>query len=353
MAQYQATRKLLEHEAGKASRSIIALATVLIEDALAHGASDLHLQPAADTLSVRLRRDGLLDRPYPLPRDCYAELLARLKILAGLRTDEHFSPQDGRFTFHSRAHGHVDVRIAILPTRYGENAVLRLLTPQRLPDSLHAIGMAPQDEALFSDALSRTHGLILVTGPTGSGKSTTLSVLLRMLLSRPLSVVTIEDPIEYTLPGATQVEVNPRTGLSFVHGLRSLLRQDPDVIMVGEVRDRETAELATHAALTGHLVLATLHANSTAAAQPRLQSLGIEQPAITDTLSLVSAQRLVRKRCVPCAACAHTGFRGRIGVFEVLPRTAATARRTLVEDGLEKVRGGITTMEEITRTCHA
>jgi type II secretory ATPase GspE/PulE/Tfp pilus assembly ATPase PilB-like protein len=340
-----------------------------------------------------------------LPLSLHGQLLARLKILSGLRTDEHQAAQDGRFRFTRPSGVFLDIRVSTLPTYHGENAVLRLLAPLTETTSLEALGFEQSSAEHIRSVLGRQSGLILVTGPTGSGKSTTLYSLVQQRLHDPISIVTIEDPIEYSLAGTTQIQTNARTGLTFSSGLRAILRQDPDIIMVGEIRDAETASLAIHAALTGHLVLATLHTTDAPSAFLRLLDLGIEPYLIASTVSLVIAQRLVRKVCdecrVPvtlseailselsittsaatlennwargegCPSCEHAGYRGRIGVNEVLPMTRAL--QSLIESGAvwgdlmlyllesslvpmrvdaaQKASAGITTLEEVLRLTH-
>jgi type II secretory ATPase GspE/PulE/Tfp pilus assembly ATPase PilB-like protein len=364
MAQH-GTRALVLHEAGKESdRSIIALCAAMIEDAIARNASDIHLSPTATHLLIRLRRDGLLERPYTLPLDCHAELTARFKILSGLRTDDHQTPQDGRFTFLSRGTNEIELRVSVVPTRFGENIVIRILATGGHADSLSALGLSAPNEALFSEALSQTHGLILVTGPTGSGKSTTLYAALQEVAGQPRSVVTIEDPVEYALTGVTQVQVNTQAGITFAQGLRALMRQDPDVIMIGEIRDAETAMLAAQASLTGHLVLATLHTTNCEAVVPRLLSLGVDPTLVSDTIRLVTIQRLVRRFCSECNGglsdphcrlCSGSGYAGRIGIFELhaYEHGHAYSSATLMQDGLERVRSGLTSQEEVERVCHS
>jgi len=291
-----AYRNLLSHELRRGTaRSIIAIATFLIADAYIHRASDVHIDPAVSGTQVRLRIDGLLSDPYTLPRDCHVELIARLKILSRLRTDEHFSPQDGAFTF-TLPDGSTafDIRLSIVPAHNGECAVLRLLIPLQKSDSFVSLGMTPAQECLVEKALTLPHGLILIVGPTGSGKTTTLYACIRRLVSTRRAVVSIEDPVEYCISGVRQVSVLPHHGLTFAIGLRSLLRQDPDVIVVGEIRDAETAALALSAAHTGHLVLSTLHATSASSAYGRLEELAITDRRIAAAQPLIISQKLVQ-----------------------------------------------------------
>lgn len=383
--------------------SAVAIVEGLIADAYHLRASDIHLDPREHELSIRIRIDGrLISRPS-LSRLAYQSLLSRIKVLAGLRTDEHQRPQDGRFRHDLPRDTRLDIRVSIVPTYFGESVVLRILGATQTEHSLEALGFTDGQRRLIERALAKPHGLILLTGPTGSGKSTTLYTLLRTFDALSRSIITIEDPIEYSIPNVRQIEVNERTGLSFATGLRSILRQDPDILMVGEIRDSETARLAVNAALTGHLVFSTLHTNDSVSAIPRLLDLSIEPYLLSPTLRLIIAQRLVRRLCdackleyVPdqeeiaryavlpiqvtktcfkplgCASCDGTGYRGRIGIFElfsvepdahplfikelVLSDLRRLARskgaRTLLEDGLRKVTQGLTSLDEIYALAH-
>ncbi|MFA6099234.1 MAG: GspE/PulE family protein [Patescibacteria group bacterium] len=375
---------------------IIALANHLIIFGLRSLASDLHLEPREDKVSVRFRVDGLLHDFFSLPKELLAPILARLKILARLRLDEHLRPQDGRFTF-TEAGYKTAVRLSILPTLYGQKAALRFLDTDNEELSLDSLGLNAAHRQSCNESLKYSNGLILVTGPTGSGKTTTLYALIKAIEKQKVNIATIEDPIEYHLRGANQTQVNALADLSFANGLRSILRQDPDIIMVGEIRDRETASIAINAALTGHLVLSSLHTNSAAAAIPRLLDMGIEPYLIASTLRTIIGQRLVRRVCpecqqthtiekVPdwlsqrwpsqgtrvitsgtgCKKCLQTGYFGRTGIFEIIKvddhlhelivnraQTSEISRANnapmLVDDGATKVREGITTPEEISR----
>lgn len=398
------TQSIQEILSAPSATSVI---NTVLQEALEAGASDIHLNPDREGVRVRMRVDGMLQDVHTLPVHTHPAVLSRIKILSGLRTDEHFTAQDGRFTFVDPDGHENDVRVSIAPTYYGENAVLRILVPGGEKKSLRSLGCRKGHQLLLTRALEQSSGMILATGPTGSGKTTLLYTLLQMLDSETRSIVTLEDPIEYSLPCTNQIPVNTERGLTFANGLRSVLRQDPDIIMVGEIRDEETARLAVHAALTGHLVLSTLHTNDAVSAVPRLQDIGIEPYLIASTVRLVIAQRLVRRMCteckepyapeehvlerirkfVPekisglevffkgrgCIACRGTGYRGRVGVFEVFEvdeiiRTsieAGTGQDTLralalsrgmlplLGDGLEKVRKGITTIDEIVRASYA
>ncbi|MEJ0053384.1 MAG: GspE/PulE family protein [bacterium] len=386
--------------------SAIALVEELLASAHARGSSDIHLDPQKEKLVVRFRVDGELADAHEVPSTLHGELIARVKILAGLRTDEHQAAQDGRFVFGGRS-GQIDVRVSIAPTYYGENAVLRLLAP-REPGPLESLGFSTAHADLIKTALARPHGMILVTGPTGSGKTSTLYALIALLNRREVNILTIEDPVEYSIPGINQIQANARTGLTFGNGLRSMLRQDPDVIMVGEIRDIETAGMATNVALTGHLLLSTLHTNDAPTAIPRLLDMKVEPYLLASTVSLVIAQRLVRTICADCRerreltsaereslahvfspeglpdeaasfrgrgceSCAGTGYRGRTGIFEVLAMTpelreavlrkasldelrelsAAAGMLPMHRDGFGKAWKGVTTIEEVVRMRHA
>jgi type II secretory ATPase GspE/PulE/Tfp pilus assembly ATPase PilB-like protein len=316
------------------------------------------------------------------PKDAHDELVARLKVLAGLRIDEHFLPQDGKFKYICDD-STIDIRLSIAPAIHGENAVLRFLVAESF--SLDSLALTNAQRESVLRTLGQAHGMVIVTGPTGSGKTTTLYACMRFLATGTKSMVSIEEPVEYELAEVVQTQVNQQAGYTFSVGLRSLLRQDPDVIMVGEVRDQETASLAAHAALTGHLVLTTLHANDVAGAFPRLQDLGVDPYVIASTVSLVIAQRLVRKRCRACGAhaarppshecrtCRGSGFKGRIALYEVFEvtqefreeflhrpdRTSLVARirangiPSLLEDGYGKAAQGHTSIEELTCLRHA
>lgn len=271
-------------------------------------ASDIHLHPTETELLVRFRIHGSLTEVGRIPIRLHAELLARIKILSLLRIDEHHTPQDGRFQIHQSNRKDIYVRVSILPTQYGEQCVLRLLGSNESLTTLRDLGMNKRFRNKVQEILDKRKGLILVTGPTGSGKTSTLYALLRLLNTSDTSIVTIEDPIELSVDGMTQIPINNSAGLTFSLILRSVMRQDPDVIMVGEIRDRETAELAVHAALTGHLVLSTLHTNDSPTALVRLIDMGIEPYLVASTVELVIAQRLVPKKTIS----------ERIGIFEIL-----------------------------------
>ncbi|MHB1405665.1 MAG: GspE/PulE family protein [Desulfitobacteriaceae bacterium] len=366
----------------------------LLQQAIELGASDVHWEPGERELSVRFRLDGQLNLERRLPLSAARSVTARLKVMAGMDVAERRLPQDGRIVMPLQARN-IDLRVSSLPTVYGEKVVVRILDSETARRSLNSLGMRPQIERELRSQLKRHHGLILVTGPTGSGKTTTLYALLRELNANVLNVVSVEDPVEYRLAGVNQVQVHARIGLTFAAGLRAILRQDPDVIMVGEIRDEETARIAIGAALTGHLVLSTLHTNTAGEAITRLIEMGIEPYFLASAISAVVAQRLVRKLCEHCKEefvleetekkalglrnefdvlyrpggcpqCRNTGFQGRIGVHELLlynqdikelvlakhssralERAAVKAGMVILrEDGLLKAAAGLTSLEE-------
>ena len=374
----------------------------LMEKAVELRASDIHIEPFRSGLTIRLRIDGLL-RPIPAPAGILPQaIISRIKILAGLNIAERRLPQDGAAQLHV-GRTDLDIRVAIMPTQHGESAVIRLLPKDRGLLDIERLGFFPHDENKLLDLLRLPHGIIVVTGPTGSGKTTTLATVLSILNEPSRKILTIEDPVEYEIPGVNQSQAKPTIGLTFAAAMRAFVRQDPDVIMVGEVRDSETAHIAIHAALTGHLVLTTLHTETAAAAVPRLLDLGVEGFLLKSTLRAVIAQRLVRQLCDRCKAprsltpgdftadprfealgfrtgetiheprgcerCGGTGYRGRVGVFEVLliddsvrslintqtdgttiDRAAVAAgMTTMVDDGVAKCRAGITSPSEVLR----
>jgi len=374
----------------------------LLEKAVELRASDIHIEPFRSGLTVRLRIDGLL-RIIPPPSGVLPQaIISRIKILAGLNIAERRLPQDGAAQLHvSRTD--LDIRVAIMPTQHGESAVIRLLPKDRGLLAIERLGFFPHDEKKLLELLKLPHGMIVVTGPTGSGKTTSLATILSILNEPTRKILTIEDPVEYEIPGVNQSQAKPAIGLTFAAAMRAFVRQDPDVIMVGEVRDAETAHIAIHAALTGHLVLTTLHTETAAAAVPRLLDLGVEGFLLKSTLRAVIAQRLVRQLCDRCKVkryltptdlaadprfdalgfrvgetihepkgcerCGGTGYRGRVGVFEVLKidesvrglinaQTDSTAidkaavlagMTTMVDDGVAKIRAGITSAYEVLR----
>ncbi len=376
---------------------IVRLVNYLIVSAIKQGATDVHVEPESNILRTRLRVDGKLKPAAIMPKGLQAALTTRLKIMAGLDIAENRLPQDGRI-FFNLGKKKFDIRVSTFPTIFGENVVLRLLDRDKLVLGLERVGLQPAMLALFKEAVERPNGLVLVTGPTGSGKTTTLYSVLSYINSLDRNIITVEDPVEYELPIVRQCQVNVKAGLTFASCLRSILRQDPDVVLVGEMRDAETCDLATRAALTGHLVFSTLHTNSAVGAVSRLLDMGVDPYLICSSLVAVLAQRLVRVICRSCkepvepdgalraklsalglaedcqmwrgkgcAACGQTGYRGRAAIFELLlvtpevrslvharseeARILAAARRhgliTLREDGLAKVRAGLTTLEEV------
>lgn len=355
---------------------IVELVDSLIIQAFYRNASDIHIDPTPHGLMVRMRVDGMLTQIDTLFSRVHEEFIARIKVLSGLRADIHFVPQDGRFHF---AQGLVecDVRVSIIPTHYGENAVIRILKSVDTVPSLESLGFSLHDRERIEKGIQKHQGMILVTGPTGSGKTSTLYTLLNSQTSKENSIITLEDPIEYALPGVRQVQIQSRHGITFAHGLRSIVRQDPDIIMVGEIRDSETAVIATNISLTGHLLFSTLHTNSAIASIPRLIDMGIDSYLVASTLSLVIAQRLVRTLCISCRgigcpACGASGYKGRTVVSEtlvidhecekyIMSRVSlqdmskylrSKGMKTMYEDGMEKVEQGITTEQEILRVLH-
>ena len=352
---------------------IIRLLNALLTQAARDGASDIHIEPYERHSSVRFRVDGTLREVVQPNRALHAALISRLKIMAELDISEKRLPQDGRISLRIGTRA-VDVRVSTLPSAHGERAVLRLLDKTGAKLSLEAVGMEGHTLRRFEQLIAQPHGIILVTGPTGSGKTTTLYAALSRLDANSSNIMTVEDPIEYELSGIGQTQVNPKFELDFAMALRAILRQDPDVIMIGEIRDFETAQIAIQASLTGHLVLATLHTNDAASAVTRLIDMGVEPFLLSSSLLGVLAQRLVRKWCVSCHGkgcghCAHTGYAGRTGVYELLVadeairaqihntaseaeiRAAAIAGgMTLMrEDGERLVQAGITAREELVR----
>lgn len=278
---------------------VVKMVNSIIDRALSRRASDIHIEPKSGQISVRFRIDGLLKKIVELPRELLPPILARLKLMANLKLDEHRIPQDGRFryTFSDRE---VAVRVSVVPNLHGSKVVLRLLDTKEKRFNLKALGLNPHDLATVRREAEKPHGMILVTGPTGSGKTTTLYTMLRLLNRDRVNICTIEDPIEYGLDGVNQMQVNPAAGLTFSNGLRSLLRQDPDIVMVGEIRDRETAEIALNAAMTGHLVLSTVHTNDAFSAPQRLVEMGLQPFLIASVANVIVGQRLVRKLCHHC-----------------------------------------------------
>jgi general secretion pathway protein E len=379
------TQDLLERDD---QAPVIRMVNALLSQALRDGASDVHLEAFERRSGVRFRRDGVLFDVLEPPRALHAALVSRIKIMAQLDIAEKRLPQDGRIGLDVGGRS-VDVRVSTLPTGHGERVVLRLLEKDAARLDLATLGMDADTLATFADLVNQPHGLVLVTGPTGSGKTTTLYSALRRIDTARRNVMTVEDPIEYDLEGIGQTQVNARIDMTFARALRAILRQDPDVVMVGEIRDRETAETAVQASLTGHLVLATLHTNDAASAVTRLGDMGVEPFLIASSLLGVLAQRLVRCLCPACApdepmrdplaspvgcdACHQSGYRGRVGVYELMRvdaelralihdraaehdlRSRATARglRSMRLDGERWVNTRRTSMQELMRATTA
>jgi general secretion pathway protein E len=352
---------------------IIRMLNALLTQAARDGASDIHIEPYERHSSVRFRIDGTLREVVQPNRALHAALISRLKIMAELDIAEKRLPQDGRISLRLGTKA-VDVRVSTLPGAHGERAVLRLLDKSEARLTLEAVGMQGQVLKQVEQLIAQPHGILLVTGPTGSGKTTSLYAALQRLDAAHNNIMTVEDPIEYELSGVGQTQVNAKIDLTFAKALRAILRQDPDVIMIGEIRDFETAQIAIQASLTGHLVLATLHTNDAASAITRLTDMGVEPFLLSSSLLGVLAQRLVRQRCKACAGqgcetCGHTGYAGRTGIFELLVATdeirtqihqraaeadvrATALRQGMVlmrEDGQRLVDAGITSAEELLR----
>lgn len=402
-------QQTVEQELAKgANLSIISLVDCLIEKAQRSGASDIHIVPSSAGVRVRLRIDGVLQESYIFPKEIHSEVVSRIKVIAGLRTDEHQSTQDGRFRLvFPGSEEYVDIRVSIAPTYHGENVVMRLLSDKAENFTLEMLGFSKSDQTKISKAIHNQNGMILATGPTGSGKTTTLYTLIKMLNNSEVSIVTLEDPIEYAVEGIEQIQVNHHTGLTFANGLRSILRQDPDIIMVGEIRDAETASISVNTALTGHLLLSTLHTNDAATTLPRLMEMKIEPYLVSSTVNIAIGQRLVRRICKKCKEavtvsadvkkslsalplreplkegqtvhkgrgceeCNQSGYRGRISINEVLvadpeireailnKASSADIKKialkngmtTMLDDGFDKIGAGETTIEEVLRVVH-
>jgi len=379
---------------------------ILIEYAYDNGASDIHIEPEKDGSIVRFRIDGILQEVLHFTPEIDQQVIARIKFLSKLRTDEHLSAQDGKIQTKIENED-LDIRISIVPIVHGEKCVMRLLSARYRQFGLADLGMRDTDLKKVMNASSKPYGMILSTGPTGCGKTTTMYAILKILNTKERNIATIEDPIEYEITGLNQIQVNPKTNLTFAEGLRSILRQDPNIIYVGEIRDDETADIAVNSAMTGHLVLSTLHTNDAATALPRLLDMNIEPFLVASTVNIVIAQRLVRKICERCKVsqtekiidlekhfdkkllqkyfksskeariyigkgcpvCRSTGYSGRVGIFEILllseeikdlivakndsqkimQQAVLEGMTTMMEDGLFKVQEGLTTIEEVLR----
>lgn len=379
---------------------------MIIEYAFTNHASDIHIEPEKKDTFIRFRIDGVLHDVMKIPQDLHQQLVTRVKVACGLKTDEHVSSQDGKMQ-SKYGDEDIDIRVSIVPITTGEKAVLRLLSSRARRFSLTDLGMKDNDLKKVRAAFDKPFGMVLATGPTGSGKTTTIYSILKIINRRDVNIATIEDPVEYEIGGVSQIQVNPNTNLTFADGLKAILRQDPNVIFVGEIRDEETAGIAVNAATTGHLVLSTLHTNNAATTLPRLLDMNSEPYLIATTVNAIIGQRLVRRVCdscrtsreidsmeikarVPkkifdhffgksskirsyfgsgCAICQHTGYIGRVGIFEILVMTdkirdlivaKATAEQiesqaiddgmtTMISDGLLKMQEGVTTLEEVLR----
>jgi len=351
---------------------VIRLVNRLVADGVNARASDIHIEATASETIIRYRIDGVLAAKKSISRAQGISAISRIKILAGLDIAERRRPQDGRFSFPVAGKS-IDLRVSTVPTDHGESAVLRILDKSTVKLDYDALGFESETVALIRDILAKPHGIVLLTGPTGSGKTTTLYTFLKELAACDRKILTIEDPIEYRLPGISQSQVNPAIGVTFASALRSFLRHDPDIMMVGEIRDLETATIATQAALTGHLVLSTLHTNDAPSAITRLRDLGLEDYLIASTLNGVIAQRLVRRKCEicdgheTCPACHGQGYRGRVALTEILEidgslsdlirngkterdiSSSASTFRTMRDDAASKIDRGLTTRSEVDR----
>ncbi|MEI6580671.1 MAG: GspE/PulE family protein [bacterium] len=389
---------------------IVSILDNIMEQAITLNSSDIHFEPLEHELLVRFRIDGIMSEVLSLPQVIAPILVARVKILANLQIDEHRMPQDGRFRFEMEEGTNLDVRVNIMPIFHGEKVEMRLLKSSARPLTLKDLGFSDEANVILSEEIKKPHGMILVTGPTGHGKTTTLYAILHILNTPLVNITTIEDPIEYEFPRVNQTQVNTKAGITFSNGLRALLRQNPDIIMVGEIRDNETVEIAVQAALTGHLVLSSLHTNDAPSAIPRLLDMKAPAFLISSTVNLIIAQRLVRRICTSCIesyktthetarlikeqvklsggkineipttlykgkgckVCGNSGFLGQIGIFEVFSITSDIRELIIAEaqvgelrkkaisngmvsmfiDGLDKVEKGITTIEEIMRVVN-
>ena len=377
---------------------IVKLVNVIISQGVEDRASDIHIEPQEHDMRVRYRIDGVLHEVMRSPKKVQSQIISRLKIMAGMDIAEVRKAQDGRAAMNIKGRG-VDFRVSTLPTVYGERVVLRVLEKEKIMLNLDDLGFLPGCLERFKKSIMNPHGSTLVTGPTGSGKSTTLYATLNVLNTESKHIITVEDPVEYRLPGINQVQVNPRAGLTFASGLRAMLRSAPDIIMIGEIRDHETAQIAVEAALTGHLVLSTLHTNTAPGAISRLTEMGVPPFLISSAIVCIQAQRLARRLCpeckeeykpepellkrfnidpdkknkiyrpTGCSKCNDTGYRGRVGVYEIMVISEAIEKLiidratteeikevaidegmvTLREDGIEKIKMGLTSIEEIGR----
>ncbi|MHC1711283.1 MAG: GspE/PulE family protein [Solidesulfovibrio sp.] len=365
---------------------VIKLVNNLFMEAIHQKASDIHLSPYEDGLEIRYRVDGILRVVKEVPRKFQAAIISRVKIIANLDIAERRTPQDGRIRLKVDGRDY-DIRVAVTPTVFGEGAVMRILDKTSIQVKLADSGFEPEMLTRWLELIKRPNGVLLVTGPTGSGKTTTLYASLNHIKSPEIKLITVEDPVEYQLRGVDQIQVNAKVGMTFASALRSILRQDPDVLMIGEIRDFETAEIAVQSALTGHLVFSTLHTSDATTAVTRLIEMGVEPYLVASTLAGSLAQRLVRKLCADCKrqepdgtwtapgcdACGGSGFRGRLGIFELLSMTdpmrklimdktdasvltelaRSQGMRSLYEDGMAKAAQGLTTVDEVARVASA
>ncbi|HBH71569.1 MAG: Type II secretion system protein E [Parcubacteria group bacterium GW2011_GWC1_42_11] len=392
---------------GAAAVPIVSILDNVIDHAASLNTSDIHFEPLEKELLIRFRIDGIMQEIVSLPKAIAPVLVARVKILAGMQIDEHRMPQDGRFRFDMDDGMSIDVRVNIMPVFHGEKVEMRILKGAARPLTLKDLGFSDAATDILFNEIKKPHGMVLVTGPTGHGKTTTLYAILQILNTPSVNITTIEDPVEYEFPRVNQTQVNPKAGITFANGLRALLRQNPDIIMIGEIRDNETVEIAIHAALTGHLVVSSLHTNDATSALPRLLDMGAPAFLLSSTINLVIAQRLVRRICASCPesyvaspeiirlikaqmelsgnttgdipttlyrgrgckVCGNSGFQGQIGIYElfrindsvrelilreatvgeVRKKAIEDGMKTMFEDGLDKVERGITTIEEILR----
>lgn len=407
----QTFNEMLKEQVDEAGRSksqdapVAKVVDTLIEYAYENKASDIHIEPEDESSLIRFRIDGVLTDVLKLPKDLHEQVISRIKVLSRLRTDEHLSAQDGKMQMKLELED-LDIRVSIVPIVDGEKAVLRLLSERSRQFSLSDLGISDRDLEKIRSGFQKPYGMVLSTGPTGSGKTTTMYAILKILNTREKNISTIEDPVEYEMEGINQIQVNPKTNLTFADGLRSILRQDPDTIFVGEIRDKETASIAINSAMTGHLVLSTLHTNDAATSLPRLIDMDIEPFLVSSTVNIIIAQRLVRRICDKCkvslelsksesdklkpeqiskvfggqqeirvykgkgcSVCHKTGYVGRIGIFEILEvsqgvkelidaksdssviaqKAIEEGMTTMAEDGLFKVQQGLTTIEEVLR----
>ncbi|OGD08250.1 hypothetical protein A2397_05545 [Candidatus Amesbacteria bacterium RIFOXYB1_FULL_44_23] len=396
------------HSSNLEDPPVAKIVDTMIDTAYQERASDIHIEPQETTTLVRFRIDGILRDVISAPKYLHDRIITRIKVLSGLRTDEHLSAQDGKMRMELEEEN-LDIRVSIVPVVQGEKSVLRLLSSRSRQYNFQTLGMNEKDLQKVEAAYSKSYGMLLSTGPTGSGKTTSIYSILKILNTREKNITTVEDPVEYRIKGANQIQVNVKTNLTFANGLRSILRQDPNIVFVGEIRDNETAGIAVNAALTGHLVLSTLHTNDAATAIPRLSDMGVEPFLVASTVNVIIAQRLVREICAQCKttvslsraelaknfpsdliksvfggekdievskgqgckSCHQTGYMGRVGLFEVLEITKdirrlitqkadsdeiakaamAEGMATMLEDGLIKVKQGTTTIEEVLRVA--